>query len=92
MRTSRNTVIAVAALGLVLAGCSGFNDERGRGDAPVGQRFEQPRRVWVNVDQFPNIAAFCIGENGVYTHTRQAAPVVVPDDKNCDEGGVLRDS
>jgi hypothetical protein len=97
MRTirSRRTLFlaaagAVGALGL-LAGCSGFNDARGIGDAPVGQTHEAPRQVWANVDRFPNVSAFCIGANGVYTTTREAAPVVVPDDPNCAEGGILRD-
>ena len=30
-----------------------------------------------------------VGENGIYIHTREAPPVVVPDDPNCDEGGIL---
>jgi hypothetical protein len=93
MRTDRTRRVALVAAAsfLALAGCSGFNDARGVGDAPVGQRFEAPRRVWANIDQFPNVAAFCIGANGVYTTTRQAAPAVVPDDPNCAEGGILRD-
>jgi hypothetical protein len=91
-RTPRRVVVVLgAATVALLAGCSGFNDDRGIGDAPVGDRFEAPRRVWVNIDQFPNVAAFCIGANGVYTTTRQAAPAVVPDDPNCAEGGILRD-
>jgi hypothetical protein len=81
---------ATVALAAV-AGCSGFNDARGIGDAPVGATSEAPRRVWVNIDQYPNVAAFCIGANGIYTTTRQAAPVVVADDPNCAEGGILRD-
>lgn len=76
-----------------LTGCSAWNDERGRGDAPVGERHEEPRETWQNVDKFPNIVAFCIGENGVYTNTRtQGDPVdIVVGDPNCTEGGELVD-
>ncbi len=77
----------VALIGISATACS--NDPRGLGDAPVGTRHETRRQVWVNIDRYPNVAAFCIGENGIYTTTREAAPVVVPDDPNCDEGGVL---
>ena len=92
--TSRWAVrAAVAATTLVVAaaaaGCSGYNDDRGKGDAPVGARHEAPRQVWQNLDGYPNVSAFCVGVNGVYTTTREAAPVVVPDDPNCAEGGIL---
>lgn len=80
----------VLAVGVV--GCSGYNDERGKGDAPVGRRHESPRQVWQNVDGFPNLVAFCVGVNGVYTTTREAPPVVIPEDPNCAEGGLLAES
>lgn len=73
--------------GLLATGCS--SDERGTGDAPVGELHEEPRRIWVNIDKYPNVSAFCIGANGIYTTTRESAPVVVQDDSNCAEGGVL---
>jgi hypothetical protein len=81
---------AVAVAG-VLGGCSKFNDDRGIGDAPVDQQPDHPVKVWPSPDRFMNVGAYCIGENGIYIHTREAPPVVVPDDPNCDEGGVLAD-
>ena len=84
----RKGIIAGLAV-VILAGCGSYNDARGIGDAPVGKRHEAPRQVWQNIDGMMNIAAFCIGENGVYTHTREAPPVIVRDDPNCDEGGIL---
>jgi hypothetical protein len=81
---------AAAAL-VALVGCSSFNDDRGIGDAPVGKQHEEPHQVWVNIDSYPNVAAFCIGANGVYTTTREAPPVVIKDDPNCAEGGVLHE-
>ena len=94
--TNRWTVRGAAASAAIVvtvtaAGCSGYNDDRGKGDAPVGTRHEAPRQVWQNLDGFPNVAAFCVGVNGVYTTTREAAPVVVPEDPNCAEGGILAD-
>lgn len=87
MRKPLHLLAFTVLAGLVAAGCS--SDERGIGDAPVGDQHEEPRQVWVNVDRFPNVSAFCIGANGVYTTTREAAPTVVQDDTNCAEGGVL---
>lgn len=84
--------LALAVLTVVvLAGCSDWNDDRGRGDAPADQQPDQTRKVWPNADHFPNISAFCIGGNGVYTTTREAPPTVIVDDPECAEGGVLRD-
>src|SRR5688500_11399159 len=91
-RNLLTTVAAGAAVVLAVAGCSGFNDDRGIGDAPSDQQPDRPVKVWPVPDRFMNIGAFCIGENGIYIHTREAAPVVVADDPNCDEGGVLFES
>lgn len=81
------TVVALVAA-MTLTGCGKYNNARG--DAPVGDKNEAPRKVWNNVDSFPNIVAFCIGNDGAYTTTRQAAPVIISDDPNCAEGGILR--
>lgn len=91
LRRTRRRALAVAGLtvpiALGLVGCS--RDDKGMGDAPVGQRHEAPRQVWNSPDGFANIAAFCIGVNGAYVHTREAAPVIVANDPNCAEGGLL---
>jgi hypothetical protein len=81
------TIPAVVGL-LATGGCS--KDEKGLGDAPVGERHETEREVWLAPDLFPNIAAWCIGVNGIYVTTREAPPTVVTDDPNCEEGGELR--
>lgn len=83
-------VAAALAVVALSAGCSGWNDERGVGDAPVDQQPDAHRKVWPNADQFPNISAFCVGGNGVYTTTRNAPPVVVVDDPECADNGELR--
>lgn len=86
----KKTIAAVALAAIALTGCK-FEDERGVGDAPVGTLHEGPRQVWQNIDQFPNIVAFCIGRNGVYTHTRAAAPIVIANDANCTDDGILKE-
>ena len=87
--TLRKKALAFGAAAVLLAACNSYNDARGIGDAPVGKRHEAPRQVWQNIDGMMNISAFCIGANGAYTHTREAAPVIVPNDPNCAVGGIL---
>jgi hypothetical protein len=79
-------VLAVLAVLLALAGCSDFDDERGRGDAPVEDRRgdDAPANVINMPDRFSNVAFKCWGPNGIYVTTRDAAPVVVPDDAQCE--------
>lgn len=75
--------LAPAILVAVLAGCSGWNDTYGKGDAPVGPRDDSAADVVNFPDQYQNVAVKCYGPNGIYTTTREAAPVVVKDDANC---------
>lgn len=83
----RRQLIA-AGLVLLLAACGSHGGSRD--DAPVGKIHEAPRPVWLAPDQFMNIAAWCIGVDGVYAHTRNPAPpIIIRDDPNCAEGGVL---
>jgi hypothetical protein len=90
MRKPLAAAAVAAVVGLAaFAGCSGYKDDRGVGDAPVNQQADKPVKVWPGPDKYMNVGAYCIGENGIYIHTREAPPVVVADDPNCDEGGVL---
>lgn len=89
MRKNVAWVVCPLVVLALATGCSEYNDDRGRGDAPTDQQPDKTVKVWPNADLFPNIAALCIGENGVYTTTREAAPEVVANDPNCDEGGEL---
>jgi len=86
IRNPYRTVLAVCAVA-ALAGCSDFNNDRGKGDAPVGDRDDAPAVVVNFPDGFMNVAVKCHGPNGIYTHTRAAAPVVVPNDPTCQEPG-----
>lgn len=81
----RLTVIAVVVL--VASGCQGYNDKRGRGGAPINLPSDDSPAEVVNFpDKFHNVAFKCMGVNGIYTHTREAAPVVVPNDPMCLDG------
>ena len=80
----RTRFIAPAVLSVaLLAGCSGFNDERGRGDAPIGPFDDSPAEVVNFPDKFANVAHKCDGHgHRVYSTTRQAAVTVI-DDPTC---------
>lgn len=79
-------LLMLMALVVLFAGCSGWNDDRGIGDAPIGEQLEAPRDVYVLPDRFANVAVFCDGPARVYVTTREAPPVVVLDHPACDEG------
>lgn len=80
---TRLTIAAVVTAALLVAGCDNYNNERGRGDAPVESSDDSPAVIINFPDQFHNIAFKCMGGNGLYTHTREAAPVVIVDDPEC---------
>lgn len=73
-------LFAVAVLLVGTAACSGYDNSRGKGDAPVSGKDDSPAQVVNFPDGFANVAIKCDG-NGfrIYTTTREAAPVVVPD-------------
>ncbi|MCU0270468.1 MAG: hypothetical protein MUF83_17720 [Acidimicrobiales bacterium] len=92
MRRRHVIIASTAALGVGVVlgvGCSEYNDERGRGDAPIGKFNDSPAYVVNMPDQFHNIAIRCVGGNGIYAHTREAAPTVIVDDPLCAEGGFI---
>lgn len=73
------SVVAV----LAMAGCSSYNDQRGRGDAPIGPFDDSPAEVINFPDRFANVASKCDGHgHRVYSTTREAAVTVI-DDPSC---------
>lgn len=74
----------LVALTLMAGSC----DEKGLGDAPVGEAYEAPRSVIVMPDGFANLVVVCDATTRIYVTTREAPPVVVPDHPECqdDEG------
>lgn len=84
--------VAAAACGALLVSCSGYNEQRGWGDAPVGSVQDGPAEVVNMPNEFGNVATKCDGHGHrlyVVTHSRSDAPVVVIDDPSC-PGGATR--
>lgn len=78
----KHHIIAIAAVGMLALGANSC-DEKGLGDAPVGNAYEGERDIIVMPDTFPNLAVVCDGPTRVYVTTREAAPVVVADHPAC---------
>jgi hypothetical protein len=90
-RTKLGLLAVVLAGGLLLGACGEFgaDDEEGIGDAPVHQMKDVKVRVFPSPNLFSNIAARCIGPDGVYWTTAEVPLTVVVNDPNCEEGGEL---
>jgi hypothetical protein len=79
----------VVVVGGLLAGCSqGYNDERGKGDAPVRGRSgdNTPAEVFNMPDGFGNLATKCVGHGfRAYVTTNATGPsnVQIVEDKAC---------
>jgi hypothetical protein len=78
------------AVGVLLGGCSEYNDKRGKGDAPVEDREgdDKPAVVVNFPDGFANVALKCYGGTGFVSTTREAPVQVVPDARWCDGDAV----
>lgn len=77
-------IIMAAALTGLLGGCAASS--RGTKDSPVEPAAQQDNLAphIINMpDGFMNLAFKCNGTDGIYAHTRDAAPVIVPNDPNC---------
>lgn len=83
-------VCGIVAVGLVTGAGScedDYNEQRGLGDAPVGKANDSPAYIVNMPNGYMNVAIRCVGGNGIYGHTREAAPTVIPNDPLCAEGG-----
>ena len=80
----KRLVVASFVLALLVSGCNEFNAERGRGDAPVGERNTEESEVMFFPDKFSNVAHKCDGYgHRVYVTTSDYSTVVVVDDPSC---------
>jgi len=84
----RRAIIPIAGLLLLAAGCSqgSYGNSHGIRDAPVesaGNQNNGPAHIITFPNGFENVAFKCDGVVGIYTTTRQAAPVVIPNDPHC---------
>lgn len=84
--------IVIVALVALIAGCGAqdaFNDDRGKGDAPVGETDDSEAEVINMPNEFANIAHKCDGHgHRVYTTTHGGGPreIAVIDDPSCPGG------
>jgi hypothetical protein len=76
-------LIGIIAAFSVAACGDNFNNQRGRGDAPVAAKDDSAAEIINMPDLFMNLATKCNHGNRIYAHTRDAAPVVVPNDPSC---------
>jgi hypothetical protein len=84
----RRTLIAATASFVVLTTIAvGCSDTTPTGDAGTKSVDDSPAHVVNMPNGFMNIAFKCMGVNGIYAHTRTAAPVVVPNDPECRDDG-----
>jgi hypothetical protein len=80
MRQGIRVAVAGAAVVVALAGvagCSRYNDERGKGDAPVSGKHgdDSPAEVYNFPDGFGNLATKCVGHGyRAYVTTNNNAP------------------
>ena len=83
-------IIIALAIGIGASSCGEWNDERGKGDAPVQDKAGDDRAaVVINMpDGFANVAIKCYAGNGLYVTTRDAPPIIIADDPNCDGNNV----
>lgn len=70
---------------LSLTGCSEYNDQRGKGDAPVENREgDDKAAVVINFpDTFANVAIKCYAGTAIISTTREAPVNVIPDSTFC---------
>ena len=93
-RTTRWLAAVVALICTVglSAGCNdAFNEPRGLGDAPVGEKLEAERDVILMPNNYPNMALVCDGTTRLYVATRTGAfpatIVAVPNSPECPGSG-----
>lgn len=79
---------ALALTGLLLAGataCQGYNDSRGKGDAPAGKGDDSPADITNMPNDFPNLSTKCIKghEPWAAVVTTDRVVVMIQDPAHC---------
>lgn len=87
----RKILVAFGACCLLLgAACSTDDAQHAKQDAsvqPADQQDNRPPHIINFTDDYMNVEVKCFGVNGIYAHTREASPVVIPNDPMCSGGG-----
>lgn len=84
----RHLVVALAlSIGIGVGGCSGYNEARGKGDAPIGRRDDSPAEVTNFPNGFGNVATKCSVIPGkriwMATHGGAARTFTIESDETC---------
>lgn len=78
-------IFALAAL-LICSSCA--SEDRGTRDAPIDTNLQANQAPFIlnGPDHFHGLALMCLDNDLTVTHTREAAPVIVPRASACDPG------
>lgn len=88
----RKRIILAIVLVLGIGTLAGSCDEKGLGDAPVGEALEDERTIIVMPDTFPNLALVCDATTRLYVNTRDGGYIgVVPDHPACQDAPPLEE-
>lgn len=82
----RRLIVMAATVLVILLSCTSCwwdSDDRGFGDAAVGDFDDSPATVINFPNTFANVAIKCYSGTAILTTTRQAAPLVIPDSSFC---------
>lgn len=92
MKKVLGALALTVAFVLGAVGCSGWNNERGLGDAPVMEKNgnDDPAVVINFPDTFANVAIKCFNGTAIISHTREAQPLVIADSTFCDGDKVVK--
>lgn len=78
----KRLLLIVVLAAVLLAGCA--TEKRGTIDAPISHPSNNKPATIINMpDGYLNLAFKCHGPDGIYSHRRVAAPVIIPNDANC---------
>jgi len=89
--TGVRRLAAIATVAVLAVGCSGYNNARGKGDAPVAGSDDSPAQIINMPDGFPNVATKCDGHGHrifVSTHDKTDSQPTVVTDPSCPGGAV----
>ena len=69
----KRKILALAAAGVLLAGCADANQDRSGGGGKDPDQFSEATkvRIYTNADRVPNIAVFCIDDLAFATGLNQ---------------------
>lgn len=85
MRKTRRLLLLAVPVLLLFAACTDDTQHGFKDIAPEAGSLQDDRSPHIinEPDKFANVAFKCMGVNGIYVSTREAPPVIVPNDPMC---------